>query len=235
MRNTNLISVVRNVQLNIKGKLSNIDILRNELQFLKNFYGVTKFNYVILDDKIVQNYIENVDKLSEDQLTETKVIHSKNNGDKTITVTKKLIECNRVIDGNDTHEVYLIKNALTKDMLSDFQKECAELQPSEYSESLPREIKPRQKKPKTTEKEEPPHKDGKKVVKKSDDKKAAAPAKGKVTTTKGKSTAPPAKGKKPTSKKNEPDPESEPEQEIEPEEAGEEPEDEINDEEPADE
>lgn len=224
-RNTNLITIVRDVHLNPKGKLANVDILNKELQFLKNFYGVVKFAYVVLPDNVVQNYIENVDKLTEDELKVTKIIHGKD-GDKEVTYQKKLIEVSRVNDGNEAHEVYLIKNALTKDMISDFMNEYPEMKPFDYTEAQPREIKLRVKKEKPDK--EKPHVDGKKVTKNDDSKKddgkksaakpkAAAAAKSKVVA---------AKGKKPAKKEEEPEPEPDDVEEQD---------DEIEDEENADE
>ena len=223
-RNTNLITIVRDVHLNPKGQLSNLDILKNELQFLKNFYGVVKFRYTVIPDSVVQNYIENVDKLTEDELKVTKVIHGKD-GDRTVTYQKRLIEVTHVNDGNDAHEVYLIKNALTKDMISDFKNDYPDMAVFEYTETQPKEMKPRVKKDK--EDKEAQHKEGKKVTKtdgKKDDKKSAAKPKA-AASAKPKAAAS-AKPKKPTKK----------EEEAEPEEVGEEEADEeIGEEETADE
>ena len=218
-RNTNLITIVRNIQLNIKGELSDKDILDRELKFLKNFYGVIKFRYTILPDDTVQHYIENVDKLTEDELKTTKIIHGKD-GDREVTFQRKLIECKRVNDGNEAHEVYLIKNALTKDMISDFMNEYPEMTSFDYTDAQPKEVKPRAKK----EKEDKPHVEGKKVTK-IDGKKSAAKPKAAAAAAKPKAAA--TKGKKPTKKE-------EPVQEVEPEEADE-ADDEIVEEENADE
>ena len=234
-RNTNLITIVRDVHLNPKGQIADVSILNKELDFLKNFYGVVKFRCVIIPDNVVQNYIENVDKLTEDELKETKIIHGKN-GDKEVTYHRKLIEVFRVNDGNDAHEVYLIKNALIKDMISDFKNECPDMVELKHEESQPKEIKRRVKKDK--EDKETPHKEGKKVTKadgNKDDKKPAAKSKAaseksKTVASEKSKAATSTKSKKPTKKEENPEPEPEPEEVGE-----EEVDEEIADEETADE
>ncbi len=205
-RNTNLISVIRDVRLNVKGQLTNIDILKNELQFLKNFYGVVKYRYTVLPDNIVSDYIENVDKLTEDELKGTKTINHKDGTIETVQFIKKLIECNKVNDGNESHEVYLIKYTSAKDMIEEFKKGCPDMSMYEYTETQPKEMKPKKK----ADDKETPHKDGKKVAKTDGKGKAATPAKGKAATAaKPKAAAPAKGGKKPATKKNEPEPDPE--------------------------
>lgn len=202
-RNTNLITIVRDVHLNPKGQLVNLDILRNELQFLKNFYGVVKFRYTIIPDNVVQNYIENVDKLTEDELKVTKMVKRKNVV-KEVTYQKRLIEISRVNDGNENHEVYLIKNASTKDMISDFKNDYPDMTVFEYTETRPKEMKTRKKE---KEDKETPHLEGKKVERndKKDDNKSSVKSKAAI----------PAKSKNCAKQEEEfePDPEFEPESE----------------------
>ena len=211
-RNTNLIVVIEDVKFNYQGQINN-NILDEELHFLKNFYGVVKFKFTILPKKVVINYINHVEDFTEDKYTDTRIIHKGTEKEKIITITRRCVERSEVKDGNESHKVYLIKNASIKDMLADFNRDCPDMKEFDYKETKPTESKIRTKKNNKDKDDKDKDKDDKKsgkgrtpgkTIKKNkdddkDDKKVKSSKKG-------------GKNKKPES---ESEPESEPESDPE--------------------
>lgn len=220
-RTTNLIDVIRDVKINIYGNIDD-SISDNELKFLRDYYNVKSYRYVLIPNELLDTYLDEIQELSGKEQTYSRTIKHTNKETGEVTeenkiYTKPLIEIKLVPDTTNNHQVYIIKNSTINEMIVTF-KDTSKGGIADLN-IYDKNNKPRLIKKKTPEKKEKPekeHKEGTKVSKvKLEDKKT--PAKGKASSTKGKTTtnkATPTKNKKPV-KIEEPDPEEVGEEEVE--------------------
>lgn len=228
-RTNNLIDVIRDVRLNIQGNIDD-SITDAELKFLRDFYNVNLYRYVLIPNELLDTYLSDMEELSESEQTTVKTIRHTNKETGEVTEEEKeckkpLVEVKKIPDTTNGHEVYIIKNVSIKDMIATFKdpnKGGVSNLKIYVKNNRPRVV--REKKDKT-EKPEKTHVPGKQITKDKDGVKTTAKGKAtpakendkKATTAKGKAT--PAKK---TTAKGKAAQKQEPEPEPDPEEAGEE-------------
>lgn len=185
-RTTNLIDVIRDVKIKIRDNKNIIDdsITDEESKFLRDYYNVSKFNYVIIPNELLDTYLNEMEVLSETKRTGIRIVKHTDKDTGEVTEERheydlKYVEIKLVPDTSNNHQIYIIKNSTVSDMLTIFKDESKggikDLQ-TYYKDNSPRVTKP--KKDKSVEKEKP-HVQGKTVqVKHEENETANKPAKG---------------------------------------------------------